>query len=156
MKPDALEPPFAESAPPAVTFDRCGGARHEFLAWLPEELVTSKFSSFIAAEKCTVREISHRHVRLRYGRRRWFGMRQEPKDFPLDVTVTLDRAAAGDDSMTKVIASVRPLRRNIPRALLRRRCKALMQSLRKSLIAHDVHRTSYFADRWTDSPANGT
>lgn len=130
---------------PTFSTDETGTIRHEFFAWLADEVLGPKLDGFIATQGAKVLAISRQKVRLRIGTRRWMSWSGKSYDAPLEVTITFGGPAPGNESLVSVVAELRPLSGATDAAAFERRALDVLRALRGCLMAHDIqsHTTDF-------------
>ena len=123
---------------PTFTTDETGTIRHEFYAWLADEVLGPKLDGFIASQRAKVLTISRQKVRVRIGTRRWASWSGKSYDAPLEVTITFGNPAANSESLVAVVAELRPLAGATDKDAFEKRALDVLRALRGCLMAHDV------------------
>jgi hypothetical protein len=127
--------------PPLVSLPLSQEMRQHLMAWLPQGILGPKMAGFVSEQGARVLEAGPDHVRLLIGRKRWIPWGNYGDDFPMEVTIKLNRETACVRSLTHVIAEVKPLASNVSDDVLRKRIRDVVRALRDCLLAQELELT---------------
>ena len=135
-----------ESVP--LTIDRNGVTRHEFQAWIPDDVLVYKINGFISQQAAKILKVSRDVVKLRVGTKSLIPWNRNDQELPFTLILKFDRSDASNASMAHVSVEVRPSAWNASRDLILERSADIIREVRGCLMAQDIQgRTVQFAHR---------
>ena len=115
-----------------------GGMRHQFMAWLPLGINGPKTAGFVDVQQAQVLDVGSEVIRLQIGRKPWLPWNRDDKDFPLELTLRLNRQTECARSLTHVIADMRPLSSNLSHDNIQRRFSDVALALKGCFMAQEL------------------
>ena len=124
--------------PLPLTIDQDGVTRHEFLAWIPDDVLVYKINGLISQQAAKILKVSRDQVKLRIGTKAPIPWSRNDHELPYTLTLNFDRSVAISASMAQVSVEVRPLAWNTSRDLLLARAADIVREVRGCLMAQDM------------------
>ena len=123
---------------PLLQFSPDGVMRHEFNAWLPDEIIALKLEGFVNEYTTKLLKISPNLVKVRIGKRSWLPLHRYEYDVPFNLVVKFDRTDETDASLVHVQAELKPLAWGVAKSIVNLRATAVMRALRSCLMAEGI------------------